>query len=346
MNPTFSHPGQPEMQAEVILASLQFDCLEEKPLYTIRLRYPRIIHGEVKTHRAHSQDSIADGFTFSGDIMGFTEFSRNARSSRAVPVKTMLKEVLSVPFVPWHWGKNQKGMQADEECNTIVYDKSDLNNLGMAYPRSREEAWKDASCEACDTAEAFMDAGYHKQIVNRLIEPFTWIDTLITTNRLDNFLWLRDHEDAEPHIADLARLVKQAIDAAVPQALKPGEWHLPYIDGEDREGAYLRFGETEQGYKLGIAWLRKIDSARCARISYKPFDGDASYERELDRYDSLISSSRIHSSPMEHQASPDERIFAGPDGDTPTWKNPELHGNLPGWIQHRQLIPNSNYEGA
>jgi hypothetical protein len=237
-------------------------------------------------------------------------------------------------------------MQSDEECyaNVVVKCDPDEPNTDLIFNRSG--AWLQARNKAVEIAEAFMDAGYHKQIVNRLIEPFTWIDTLITTNRLDNFLWLRDHEDAEPHIADLARLVKQAIDVAVPQALKPGEWHLPYIDGEDREEAYLRFGETEQGYKLGIAWLRKIDSARCARISYKPFDGDASYERELDRYESLISSSRIHASPMEHQASPDERVICPMTGQPQQWKNPELHGNLPGWIQHRQLIPNSNYEGA
>ena len=79
-----------------------------------------------------------------------------------------------------------------------------------------------------------MDAGYHKQNPNRLLEPFAWIDTLITSTEWDNFLWLRDHHAAEPHLQDLARLVKQAMDKAYIHVLDEGEWHMPYISAEDR----------------------------------------------------------------------------------------------------------------
>jgi len=337
MNQIFTHPDQPEMQVEVILASRHADIPDEKPLYTIRMRYPRPIHGEIMTHRT---------------------FSRNARSSRAVPVKTMLNEVRTIPYVPWHWGANQRGMQADEECNE--------NILISLYPRddkpeyekfTREETWLHASDAACEAAKAFMDAGYHKQIVNRLLEPFSWIDTLITANEWDNFLWLRDHADAEPHLRDLARLVKQAIDAAEVYELAPGEWHLPYTDINDVE-----VGTRIFSYNMDLLskWLCKISAARCARISYKPFDGDPSYDRELERYASLVSSDRVHASPLEHQATPDTMITASIDlfeddneSLTPdetldaqrVYRQKQLHGNLKGWIQARKLVPNEVYRG-
>lgn len=325
-NNIYTHPGQPQMQVEVILASTS-TVENAPPIYTIRMRYPRIIHGEIMSHRM---------------------FSRNARSSRAVPVQTMLNEVRTIPFVPWHWGKNQKGMQAGEECNEPVILKSDQDNPNCDLLFSREEAWLNGRDVAADLAEAYMNAGYHKQIPNRLLEPFSWMDTLVTSTDWHNFLWLRDHEDAEPHLQDLARLVKQALDEADIQTLEPSDWHLPYITDADRH--------APSNWKDGPAVLRKISAARCARISYKPFDGDASYEREIDRYDSLVTSDRVHASPLEHQATPDTQHMISVDlvyqdgrvsstDTTYAWKNPSLHGNFAGWIQARKLVPNERYTG-
>lgn len=332
MNPIYTHPGQYEMQAEVILASKGPD---QKPIYTIRLRYPRIIHGEIMTHRV---------------------FSRNARSSRAVPVKTMLKEVLNTPFIPWHWGKNQKGMQAFEECSELVrtqcyYTDDDGDDYLSTELLSSSEAWLAASNQAVIAAEAFMEAGYHKQLPNRLLEPFSWIDTLITSTEWDNFLWLRDHRDAEPHLQDLARLVKLAIYNAKVWDMEPGQWHMPYIIGDDIDHAMDIYDTLEEFN----AWLCKISAARCARISYKPFDGDSSYERELERYDSLVTADRVHASPLEHQATPDQAVLISadvfesenktlsPDGFLEArqgYLHEELHGNLTGYIQYRKTIPN------
>jgi thymidylate synthase ThyX len=338
----YTHPDQPQMQVEVILASQlsEYDPnwrSDDSPpiIYTIRMRYPRVLHGEIMTHRL---------------------FSRNARSSRAVPVRTMLLECTSIPFVPWHWGANQKGMQATEECDAPVLLKSFASNA--EFPENyegievwarydselkREEAWLSARDVAVEHAEAFMDAGYHKQNVNRLLEPFSWIDTLITSTDWNNFLHLRDHKDAEPHLQDLAHLVKQALDECEIHQLDFGQWHLPYITAEDIEWANRLFDATPKTKnKMVNEWLCKLSAARCARISYKPFDGDASYEREIERYNSLVTSERIHASPLEHQATPDQ-IFAGhigPYGEyrVDRWEKPELHGNLRGFIQFRKTI--------
>lgn len=312
-----------EMEVEVIRASKT--NTGAPPIFTLRMRYPRIIHAEIMTHRV---------------------FSRNARSSRAVPVKTMLMETTTIPFIPWHWGANQKGMQAGAECNEIVEIGREYD--GSIMPYSREEAWLEVRDRALEVAKGMMEAGYHKQIPNRLLEPFMWIDTLITSTQWSNFLWLRDHEAAEPHLRDLARVVTVALAGAKIQTLKPGEWHLPYFNEADWEEAKFQ----------AESFPMKISAARSARISYAPFDGDASYERELERYNSLVSSDRVHASPLEHQATPDEMVTASIDlfedeNETLTpsetldaqrvYKHKQKHGNLTGWIQFRKTVPNENH---
>lgn len=326
-----------QMFAKVILASRPTNGAP--PIITIHAHYPRMIHSEVMTHRV---------------------FSRNARSSRAVPVATMLKEIRENPVVPWHWGKNQKGMQASEECNEKVFIRDDqfFDTLDMSFdPISREKAWLWARDQALTAAEGYAGAGYHKQVANRLLEPFMWIDTLITSTSWANFFHLRDHDDAEPHFHDLAAMIREAIAGAEYQTLEPGQWHLPYVDGETGEMAWRRIrlaiigggeeyldGKNPEGL---TEILKRVSVARCARISYAPFDGDGSIERELERYDNLVGSDPLHASPAEHQATPDvsERVnvfdndghYVGRDTE---WLNPGLAGNLgEGWIQYRKTLP-------
>lgn len=315
------------MLAQVILASQGVD--NPKPVYTLHLRYPRIIHAELMTHRV---------------------FSRNARSSRAVPVKTMLEEIRNTPFVPWHWGKNQPGMQAGESWDAKVVIPEALYT-DPETPVDREAAWLWGRDQMVALAQGFTDAEYHKQIANRLLEPFMWIDVLVTSTEWSNFLWLRDHEAAEPHLRDLAVLVGQALDGAVPQILEPGQWHLPYIAEADRIQAVLWAQENQWS---DDELLCKLSAARCARISYTPFDGDASYERELERYNSLVSSDRVHASPLEHQCKPDSKVdtllYKASEGlraelieRSQRWEKPHLHGNLEGYIQFRKITPGENH---
>lgn len=292
-----------QMRVSVILDSISAGT--RLRLTTIHVRVPRIIWPEIMTHRT---------------------FGRNARSSRAVPISRMIAEVRSAPFVPWHWTGAQKGMQGTPDHDAPVRA---LGTFGDDEISARE-AWIRACGFACDAAQSFAEAQYHKQVANRLLEPFMYIDGLITSCQWANFIWLRDHGAAEPHFQDLARMVTEAFSLSNPQEILPGEWHLPYVTEADREEAARRFGAaTEQAG----AFLRKVSAARCARISYAPFDGDASYEAELARYDLLVSSDRVHASPLEHQATPDRRVLNG------QWASPHLHGNLPGFIQARKLVP-------
>lgn len=322
----FEHPGQPNMFVEVVKASRSKSS--GRKVYTLHLRYPRIIHGEMMTHRV---------------------FNRNARSSRAVPVMTLLEEIRTDPFIPWHWTKAQKGMQgADGHDAKITMLGSAAQFVDADLPIDNVSAWLHVRDVVCDAAESFAKADYHKQVANRLVEPFMWMDLLVTATHWANFLHLRDHPDAEPHIRDLAVLVGKALAAAKLKDLDVGEWHLPYIEKADRKEAQARFKLKENQ----IDFLKKISAARCARISYKPFDGDASYERELERFEMLIGNDAVHASPLEHQCSPDQVATVETtwwndednamlrDLNKPGFLQPELHGPLTGFIQHRKLVSN------
>ena len=271
-----------------------------KRLTTLALRYPLVIHAEVMTHRA---------------------FSRNARSSRAVPTLTLIRECIDDPFIPLHWGEALPGMQAYTECTNLV---GALNS---------EEAWLEARDHAVRAAQGFYTAGYHKQLVNRLLAPFLHIDTLVTATEWNNFFELRLHHAAEPHMQMLAEAIKKAMDESIPKLLGPGEWHLPYADDEATKEQAMNFGSSRDINSGEI--LRKLSAARCARISYAPFDGNSSIEAELARYDTLVNSKPMHASPVEHQATPD-RCFK--EEDCIEWHRPELHGNFVGWKQNRKLL--------
>lgn len=320
-----------------IKAKIIADSISEQGirLTTVQMRYPRIIHSELNTHRM---------------------FSRSARSTRAVPTKVYLGELDSDPFVPLHWGKNQKGMQAAEETDApVTFGGSTM---------SREQAWLTARDRVVEVAKGMMDAGYHKAVVSRLLEPWSHIDVLVTSTSWNNFFALRDHPDAEPHIAMLAREVRKAMDGSAPTLLAPGLWHMPFIMESDIELAKtvllerdIAVGYIDRPSGAIQDILIKMSVARCARISYAPFDGNASAKAELTRYDLLAKSNPPHASPMEHCATPDTQVsfrfrherLAGGNvisyRDDIKWENANLHGNFVGWKQYRKMLPDEYVPG-
>lgn len=291
-----------------------------KEICTLLLRYPRAIHAEFMTHR---------------------QFSRNASSSRAIPVSKLIKDVLDDPFVPLHWGKNQKGMQATEECTALITRKD--RPFGENF--TNREAWLDAMLQAVQWAQAFDEAGYHKQIVNRLLEPFSHITVVVTATEWSNFFALRDHPDAEPHIRRLAQVMKIAMEASEPKILQPGEWHLPFADSDEDSAKAWSYanGDTGGAGPLDVeVWLDalvKLSVARCASTSYKTVDGfDMMVERAVDLHDKLVASTPLHASPCEHQAYADEVIEKFGSGFI-GYQNENLHGNFVGFCQYRKTLP-------
>lgn len=243
------------------------------------------------------------------ELMTHRDFGRNARSSRAVPTLTLLSEEIFIP----RFGLNQPGMQAD-----------------ILAPPELQAKWANEWEELAEITRGYVrrwgEEKMHKQHANRPLEWFGWIDVQITATRWNNFWALRISEYAQPEFDRLARMMKYEMEATAPTLLQPGEWHLPWISPQDKKDHDL---ETQQ----------MLSVARSARLSYKPFDGSDSLDKELERYEKLVVSRPVHASPAEHQATPDYLIGAGHMGDE-LWENPHLHGNLHGWQQYRKMLPN------
>jgi thymidylate synthase ThyX len=307
-----------------------------KRLTTFEIEYPRFIHAEFMTHRL---------------------FSRNCASSRAIPSKKVFDLVAQSPAIPIHWGKNQSGMQAYQEHNqAVVYkDKTYTAN----------EFWMKAKDSSIAYASALANASYHKQITNRLVEPFQMIKAVVTATEYDNFYWLRNHHASQPEIKELAECMLLASNESQPTLRIrsdilinnnnnhdshdnknnndnknsnnknigfKNEYHLPYVSNEERE-QYL------------LEDIIKLSVARCAAVSYRNEDYQLDKSKQI--YDRLIGEDRKHSSALEHIA----RIMNNPqvsnnlslnlleDGISHIDREGNLwSGNFKGWIQYRKLI--------
>ena len=280
--------------AKSVLASVSPDGVR---IDTLLLRYPRFIHAEFMTHR---------------------QFSRNASSSRAIPVERLIADVERDPVFPSFWGKNQPGMQSREELEGE--DKS------MA-----SSEWMDARDRAVQSAKALARIGAHKQIVNRILEPFAHINVVVTATEWDNFFALRIHEDAQPEIKVLAESIRDAMDGANVQKLDYGQWHLPFVSKEETR--------SEGGLTDPSSNLRVVSAARCARTSYKTHDGRVStLEEDIALGERLTKSRPFHASPFEHQAMPDMKVVEEAESDHKEWLEPEKHRNFTDWTQNRAFM--------
>jgi len=227
-------------------------------LTTFQLTYPRVaVHEEFLTHRM---------------------LSRNAQSSRAIPIEKMIKQVEEDPFIPVHWGRKQKGMVAEEEVSLV--------NKEIA-----ESIWCVVQDWAVLNAKMLVKLGVHKQVVNRLLEPFSWITVIATATDWPHFFDLRCSEGAQPEMRKLANMMREEYNVQhKPHLLAPGEWHLPYILSEEQTGF------------LDPVILPRISAARCARVSYLTHEGKRDVEKDLALADRLEQD--LHLSPFEHAATP------------------------------------------
>lgn len=307
-----------------IIARVVADSISEtgKRITTFELEYHRFIHSELMTHR---------------------HFSRNAMSSRAVPVSKMIEQVCTHPATPIHWGKNKAGMQAEVENSNYI---SCPEYIGLdSEINTREMYWSLCAKVASDMAEQMSEAGYHKQIVNRLLEPFQMMKAVLTATEFDNFFWLRLDADAQPEIQELAKCMYEAISLSTPEMLKDGQWHTPYVEHwqgvEDDISDFGYMVYTENGCPQVVTQedAIAISASCCAQVSYRVLN--TSYDKAMDIYGKLMSGSKIHASPFEHQATPYSMINGWDGGVTHIDSSGEVwSGNLCGWIQHRQLLDN------
>ena len=225
----------------------------DERITTIELCYPRIIHAEFMTHRM---------------------FSRNASSSRAIPMRVTIKDVLFNPFIPWQIGLNQSGMYARGGISRWKYT---LARWLYALPRFASIV----------SAACLYALGIHKQVGNRLLEPWQYIKVLVTSTEWENFFSQRCTLLAEPHMCELAFAIREALAHSTPTTLKVGEWHLPYHTAVDENQP--------------ISEQVKFCVARCARVSYAKHGVlSLQHQNDLSLYNRLCQGK--HMSPFEHVA--------------------------------------------
>jgi thymidylate synthase ThyX len=233
-------------------------------------------------------------------------FSRNFQSSRACPVEKMIANILDDDVFPLHWGKNQKGMVANQE----VDDQTKID---------AKIIWNNARSQAIKHARMLIDIGIHKQVANRLLEPFMAITGIVTATDYQNFFDQRCHPDAQPEIRALADAMRQAYDASEPFPIPVGAWHIPYVNFEDVDQIKKKFLDPKDIYNE----LIKIATGRCARVSYLNHDGKRDITADIALHDRLLNSKPAHLSPFEHIA------IAAPNGK---------YANFTGWQSYRNQI--------
>jgi len=285
---------------------------------TFELEYPRFIHSEFMTHRM---------------------LSRNAASSRAIPISKLVKLIEQTPARPIEWGKNIKGMQATEQLD--IPQLLEVSTL-----------WDNIAKITCGVARKFDNLQLHKQISNRILEPYQMIKVVCTATTYDNFFHLRKHPDAQPEIKELATVMWNAYNKSSPDGLGPGEWHVPYILREDT-GLGLQYYIWEEQDNLEKQIVKTyltaeqaimISASCCAQVSYRILNTDIDKARDI--FERLVESKPVHASPLEHQATPMTNITSS-CSDCAFWEKGVTHsdrsgamwsGNFKYWIQHRQLV--------
>lgn len=260
-------------------------------LWTFELTYPRYIHSEFMTHRA---------------------FSRNASSSRAIPVAKVIKQVESNPVIPPKVYMNRPGMVGEVVANEAI--TKDFYNF-----------WREAAENSCNTAKKMERLGIHKQHINRILEPFQFIKVIVTATEWFNFFKLRLAFDAQPEMQDLAKAIYE-------EMYNFKDKPFGYIKGEFEGESWLITVPYVTDNDLDILGddcdnitLMQVSAARCARVSYNNHDGSKpDIKKDFELFDRLYTSG--HMSPLEHTCLMDERYVH--------------NANLIGWVSLRHILEN------
>jgi hypothetical protein len=290
-------------------------------LTTFEVCFPRVVLAEFNTHRV---------------------FSRSSASSRAIPVKKMLERVRDNPFVPDYWGKNQRGMQASEEISSEDRDKAIFT-----WRELRNHARKTAWYLASTAEEGGLDV--HKQIANRLIEPWLWHPIIVSATEWSNFFNLRDNGKAAPEIRKPAGMMHELYKSSQPDAVNYGDWHLPLIPKDEAFNIDVEHGQA-------AITAAKICAGKCARASYLTHDGRRDHAEDIRLHDDILKAG--HMAPLEHPARPMTReelktfaqdevewdpVRARSIGLQTAWvktgRRTHFLGNFQGWVQYRKMIP-------
>jgi hypothetical protein len=237
-------------------------------MLTVEATYPRIIHEEVLTHRSHSLEPQAD-----------EELSRNSASSRAIPTPRWLSAVSSEPFVPT-WLEGLPGMANGQPVTRSTAERA-------------TRIWLEFGEAAIKASRELNQLNILKHHANRPIYALQHITTVMsaTDEGWANFWGLRFSEFAAPEFIELAGTIYEMVQSHNPARRQPGDWHLPYIAGDERMRAI---------HKQDVWELVQRSATRCGRVSYLRQGELGDYDTEIERAQMFVTSR--HWSTCEHPA--------------------------------------------
>lgn len=303
---------------------------------TFETRMPKVVLPQFATHR---------------------NFSKSASSARAIPGRKYRK--LLTGWMPEAFPKNAKGM-------------SPSKLLVGAHEFMAKLLWKSLYYITCVFHQLFIWLGVHKEIANRLLDAFAYINIIVSTTYLKNFFALRIEDNAQDQIEEVAKDMKVAFDSkkAVVRHI-----HLPLIENDDIDdifddpSTHILSKEKQTLLRLSIynlilgkgshsirdyksipariyMLLIMINTCKTARGSYLNHYQPRTLAANKEFYEDLVVSKPIHASPAESCAMSKElyKYLVRKDSTVKKWhlhrRNPaELHGNFkPGVVQFRKII--------
>lgn len=215
-----------------------------------------------------------------------SSLSRSWQSGRAKPVRLVREQVATNPALPPIWTRNARGMQAAGP----VYDQSKADYYALRI--------RDVVLD--NVAEMEHEMGIAKQDANRFLEPFGrshGVFTGTTTAWLNLFL-LRCSDDAQPSMAGCTLLMLKAWRESMPIIRAH---HLPYVDDEGEIEALSMKSYDDEERRANHHRLSMISAARCARVSYRLFDGTTNTDEDLRLANDLREGHEA--APFQHPAS-------------------------------------------
>ncbi len=237
---------------------------------TFSAMYGRLIHSELLRHRAASH---------------------SVKSSRAIPTKKYREEVKQNIYVPVKFGTKKRGMQAGKPTF-----------LSKFYG---ERVWRLSSKFACLFHWMMEKLDIHKEVANRILEPYVWVEETITVeaDALKEIAELRIHDDAQEDVRKIVEEMLYEMDKSTPVELKEGQWHVPYVVRKITNGVMTYTDNNGKNLTSDEAII--CSAARSARSSYANHDNSMSvFEKDIKLAKQLIGSKPMHLSPFEHQARP------------------------------------------
>lgn len=370
---------------------------------TFLLTFPRFILPELNTHRVFSKNSA------SSRAIPFEKMVKMVEEDPFIPIAWQ-KDHKGMQGTEYFTDERVSNYSIDLDGNEVIYQlkeewlaaKNDaveqainMNQLGLTKQivnRCLEPfMWHTVLLTATEFGNFF---NLRCPIYKGKIQNWrSWKDVVSHAKKenpglvkdLESYSIIKRFENsvssAEIHMQALAESMWDAYQESIPKLLQPGEYHIPFGDNIemsilDQQALSVKFPSLNSLNDLKI----RIATARAARLSYMTFDGEINYEKDLQLYDSLLSSG--HMSPFEHVSRCMSKLeyysfikgkyptttdswgivnyelypfkmkemFPGEDyefvGENP--KIPDIYGwcnNFRGFIQQRYYLENEKYVG-